>query len=104
MADQSLFKRLSQPRSELLAATVNAHTGEVVKRLFGEFHKRSIKITDSQVALYGNNNDTKPLKQWVRNRMREIWRFTDPANWKITLSEKMIADIGSRRVQDLKNG
>ena len=67
---------MSQPRAELFAAAINTHTGEVARKSFGEFHKGSIKVTDSQVVLYWLHNDDKPLKQWVRNRIVDIPRFT----------------------------
>jgi hypothetical protein len=36
----------TQPRGELLAALLNSHTGEVVKRAFGDLHKKSTKLGD----------------------------------------------------------
>ena len=36
----------SQPRVELMAATVNVHAGSVVKRSLGKFYQSSLKITD----------------------------------------------------------
>ena len=41
---------LRQPRAELLAATLNTHTGETVKRAFQDNHKGSVKLSDSQVC------------------------------------------------------
>ena len=35
---------LCQPRTELLPATLNAHTGEIVKRDFQDNHKESVKL------------------------------------------------------------
>ena len=43
---------MTLPRSELLAATLNAHMGEVVKRSFYQNHKKHFKLTDSQITLY----------------------------------------------------
>ena len=63
---------LSQPRAELVAATLNTHTGETVKRAFQYNHKGSVKLSDSQVTLHWINNQKKPLKQWVRNMVVEI--------------------------------
>ena len=73
---------MSQPRAELFAAVLNAHTGEVVKRSLGKYHQSSTKLTDSQIALHWISNSDKPLKQWVRNRVIEIRRFTIPEEWK----------------------
>ena len=36
---------LSQPRAELFAAAMNAHTGETVRRALQENHKRKMKLT-----------------------------------------------------------
>ena len=41
---------LSQPRAKLLAATMNAHTGEIVRGALQENHKGKMKLTDSQVV------------------------------------------------------
>ena len=46
----------SQPTAELLAATLNIHTGEIVKRDFQDNQKGSVKLSDSQVTLHWINN------------------------------------------------
>ena len=94
---------MTQPRAELFAATVNAHTGEVVRRSFGKYWTDSIKLTDSQISLYWIHNDKKPLSQWVRNRVVEIRRFTDPDDWKYVKSADMIADVGTRKGASLND-
>ena len=48
---------LGQPRAELLAATLNTHTGETVKRTFQDNHKGSVKPSDSQATLHWINNN-----------------------------------------------
>ena len=88
---------MTLPRAELLAATLNAHKGEVVKRSFYQNHKKHFKLTDSQITLYWIHSNQKPLKQWVRNRVIEIRRFTKPDNWMFVQSKNMIADIGTRK-------
>ena len=88
---------MTVPRAELLAANLNAHTGEVIKRSFGKFHKSSVKLTDSQVTMHWINNENLPLKQWVRNRVVEILRFTDQIQWRYITTSEMPADIGTRR-------
>jgi len=87
---------MSMPRAELYAALINAHTGEIIRRSFHDWHKHSIKFTDSQIALHWINNDQKPLKQWVRNRVIEILRFTSKDQWHYIQSKNMMADIGTR--------
>ena len=88
---------MSQPRAELLAALTNSYTGKVVRRSFKNFHQSAIKFTDSQICLYWITNDQKPLKQWVRNRVIEIQRFTSQDQWFYIQSKDMIADLGTRR-------
>ena len=92
---------ITQPRAELYAATVCTHTGEVVKRACRRFHEHHVKITDSQVTLYWIHNSNKPLKQFVRNRVNEIRRFTNPDCWRYAKSTDMIADLGTRPVYDI---
>ena len=88
---------MSQPRAELFAAVLNAHTGEVVKRSLGKYHQSYKKLTDSQIALHWVSSSNKPLKQWARNRVIEIRRFTLPEQWKYVRSKDMIADLGTRK-------
>ena len=38
---------LTQPRAELCAATMNTHTGEIVRRAFQSSHKERVKLCDS---------------------------------------------------------
>ena len=58
---------LSQPRGELFAANMNAHTGEVVRRSLRKHHRGSLKLTDSQIVLHWISNKELLLKEWVRN-------------------------------------
>ena len=57
---------LSQPRPELLAATMNVHV-------------RKIKITDSKMVLQWISRNQKPVKQWIQSRVVEILRLTEPS-------------------------
>ena len=41
------------------------------------------------------------MKQWVRNRVVEISRFTQSKDWMFVGSEDMIADICTPHVSDL---
>ena len=87
----------TQPRCEMVAALLNTHTGEVVKRAFGTRHKIQIKLSDSEIVLYWLRNENKPLKTWVHNRIIEIRRFTEINDWYHVEGKKMIADIGTRK-------
>ena len=101
---QLVFARLklieegtTQPRAELIAAMLNAHTGEVVRRAFGKFHKKTVKVGDSQIVLHWIYNHHKALKQWVRTRVIEICRFTERSQWYYIESKRLIADLGTRK-------
>ena len=88
--DQSL------PRSELSAAVLSTHTGEVVRKSFKQNHKTH-KFTDWEIVLYWICNENRPMKDgWVRNRIIEIRRFTEPNDWKYINTVNMMADIGTR--------
>ena len=95
-----LPENTTQPRGELSAAVLNAHTGEVVRKAFKQNHT-AYKFTDSQIALHWVCNEKRPLKEWVRNRVIEILRFTVTSDWKYIKSSDMIADLGTRRNSSL---
>lgn len=96
-------KDMSLPRAELYAALTNAHTGEVVRRSFKDYHQSSLKFTDSQICLHWLSNDEKPLKLWTRNRVIETLRFTSKQQWYYVQSEDMAADIGTRKGATLED-
>ena len=87
---------MTMPRAELLAAVLNASTGNVVKLSVGKYFK-CIKLTDSQIVLHWISNSTLTMKQWVRNRIIEINRLTAPDDWRYVKSSDMIADLGNRK-------
>ena len=94
---------MSIPRAELLAANLNAHTGEVVKRALSKFNLSTEKFTDSLVTMHWLHNQELQLKQWTRNRVVEILRFTDASRWKYVRSNDMPADIGTRQGSTIKD-
>jgi len=96
-------KELSLPRAELYASLMNAHTGEVIRRSFKSYFRSATKFTDSQITLYWITNEQKTLKQWVRNRVIEINRFTTKQQWFYIRSKDMVADIGTRRGATLED-
>ena len=98
-----LPSQMSQPRAELFAAVLNTHTGEVVRRALQSSFKRAIKLTDSQIVLHWINNDDIILKQWVRNRVVDIRRFTDPSDWQYINTKYMLADIATRKGATLED-
>ena len=91
------------PRAELVAAVLNASTGHIVRRSLQKFHKRAWKVTDSQVALHWINCTNSALKMWVRNRVVEIRRLSEPSEWYYVKSENMIADLGTRKGANIED-
>ena len=87
---------MTQPRAELYAVLINTHAGEVVRGAFGQYHKNAFKFTDSQIVLHWISNENRSLKQWVRNKIIKIKRFTDPDQWRYIRTSNMIADLGTR--------
>ena len=79
------------------------HTGEVVRRSFQKLHQNSIKFSDSQIVLYWINNEDRPIKQWAKNSVVEIRRFSNVSQWNYINTSEMIADIGTGRRIKLKD-
>ena len=92
-----IIHNMTIPRAELIAAVLNASTGHVVRTSLKDYHKNSIHVTDSQVALMWINSTKTALKPFVRHRVGEVKRLTIPENWYFTGSENNIADLGTRR-------
>ena len=94
---------MTQPRAELYAAMLNAHSGEIVKRALYKHHSSAVKLTDSQIVLHWVSNEERPLKQSTRNKVVEIRRFTNKQDWRYVESSDMLADKGTRRGCTLKD-
>ena len=113
-SSQMIFSRsklvpdgMSIPRAELLAAHLNATIGHIVKVALGDFHKGSIKLTDSQVALFWICNTENPLKQWTRNKVVDIARLAERRFWMYLRSADNVADMGTRKgfgISDISPG
>ena len=88
---------MTQPRAELLAASLNASTGHVVKTALGDRHTNCVKLTDSQVALFWVDSIRSKLKMWVRNQNIQINRLAPRELWRYVKSRDMIADLGTRK-------
>ena len=76
---------------------MNAAKGYVVKKAFGQYHKKSIKLSDSTVALHWISSQFTLLKTLVRTRVVEINRLGDTSSWSYVDSKNMLADIGTRK-------
>ena len=88
---------MSVPRAELLAASLNASTGFVVKKAFGERHQSCLKLSDSEVALHWIGCPRTRLKTWARNRVIECNRLTNIEDWRKVDTKDNIADLGTRK-------
>ena len=96
-------KDMTLPRAELLAASINASTGLVVQRAFGDRFLKCLKLTDSQVALHWINCQRTKLKLWVRNRVIEVNRLSNVDDWRFVESNDNIADLGTRKGAKLED-
>ena len=86
------------PQAELLAAALNTHVTEVVKKSLKNLNiAKTVYVLDSEIALHWIGSKTKPLKPWVRNRVIEISRFTEISQWFHVESELNPADVGTRK-------
>ena len=91
----------TMPRAELIAATLNATTGHVVKMSLGKYHKSCLKLCDSQVVLHWIHSTKAELKLLVRNRVIEINRLTNKDDWRYIASQENSADLGTRRITNI---
>ena len=83
--------------------SINQYPYRRNRRAFGQHHTNAFKFTDSQIVLHWISNENQLLKQWVRNRIIEIKRFTDPDQWRYTHTSNTIADLGTRRGTTLED-
>ena len=60
-------------------------------------HTKTLKLTDSQVALYWICSKRTSLKTWVCNKVIEINRLCDSSSRRYVESSNMVADIGTRK-------
>ena len=96
-ARTKIISDLVIPRGELFAMVLTATTGHIVSLSLAKYLKSRICLTDSQIALYWINNTTSPLKPWVRNRVIEVNRLSNPKDWYHIDSKNNTADLGTRR-------
>ena len=84
------------PRAELIAATLNVHVTEIVKRSV-ENVCTATYVLDSEIVLHWICSVTKQLLPFVRNRVIEILRFTNSAQWFHLFSMLNPGDLGTRK-------
>ena len=89
----------SLPRAELIAATLNVHVTEIVKRSVENLRPVSscTFVLDSEIVLHWICSVTKQLLPFVRNRVIEVLRFTCPSQWYHVASNLNPADLGTRK-------
>lgn len=80
---------------------MNANTVEIVKRLVQSNHNKKLNLTNSQDVLNWTGKIQKTFRRWVRNRVVEIFRFTESSGWMFVCSQDLIAYLGTQRVDDL---
>ena len=85
------------PRAELIAATLNTHTVEIVKRSLKDRVIDTFYILNLEIALHWIGSQTKPLKPLVRNNVIEINRFTDIKQWFHLESGDNPVDVATRK-------
>ena len=73
---------ISIPRAELMVAALNATTGYIVGKALESRYIKTLKLTDSQVALHWICSKRTSLKTWVRNNVIEINRLCDSSSWR----------------------
>ena len=95
-AKSKLVRELTVPKGELRAAVLACHVAHTVKNNLGDLHKKTMYVTDSSIALFWINSDSRPLETSVRNCVIDIRRFSMPSQWYHVESALNIADLGTR--------
>ena len=96
------IKSVSIPRLELMAAVLGLRLAETVsEKLEIPLSQRTL-WTDSMDVIYWIQGHSRRLKPFVFNRVAEIQRKSDPAQWRHVPGEQNPADDATRGL-DLKN-
>jgi len=61
-----------------LFAVMNAYSVEIVRRSLNHFGRHLQSSLIGQITLHWIHFDNKALKQWVRNRLIKVRRFSNP--------------------------
>ena len=96
MSKSKLVTKLTVPKAELKACNMGCVLANLVVRDFGECVKRVIFATDSVIALYWMNCDSRPLQTSVRNMVIDIRRLCNVDDWLHIESALNPADIATR--------
>ena len=96
ISKSKLVTKLTIPKAELKACNMGCVLATLVKRDFGDCVKQVIFATDSVIALYWMNCDSRPLQTSVRNMVIDIRRLCNVDDWHHIESGLNPADIGTR--------
>lgn len=96
-AKSKLTKNTTIPKAELKGVVMGASVGHIVKKCLGILCKEVTYVTDSTIALYWINADSRPLETHVRNAVVEVRRLSDPEDWFHVESAENVADIATRK-------
>ncbi|XP_064646159.1 uncharacterized protein LOC135499344 [Lineus longissimus] len=84
------------PRLELLAAVEAVKIDQLLRRELDIQIKSTTFWTDSTLVLQFINNESKPLKTFVANRVTYIRSYTSPSQWRHVETDKNPGDDVSR--------
>ncbi len=96
MSKSKLVTKLTVPKAELKACNMGCVLASIVKRDFGDCIKRIIFVTDSVIAMYWMNCDSRPLQTSVRNMVIDIRRLCKIEDWRHIESSLNPADVATR--------
>ena len=96
-AKSKLTRNLTIPKGELKGVVMGASVGHIVRKCLGDLCKDITYVTDSSIALYWINADSRPLETHVRNAVVEVRRLSDPDSWFHVESAENVADVATRK-------
>ena len=102
----SPIKKITIPKLELTSASIACRLSEFLKSSFSDTELLSTFWSDSQIALFWINSEPEELVPYVRDRVREISKFSSPSDWYYVPSELNPADLMTKpgiSFLDLKN-
>ncbi|GBM62348.1 hypothetical protein AVEN_166844-1 [Araneus ventricosus] len=74
------LKSLTLPRHKLIAALLSAKLAKQVSSCL-KFDNNIYYWTDSLISYYWIRGDSSGFKPYVKNRVEEIQKFSDPNRW-----------------------
>merc|ERR1712079_695264 len=101
-----LKQKYTTPRSELVAAQLNARAGNYVADALTTvlgYKPKVYYFSDSEITLYRLKNQAETYKVWVANRLKAIQETTDVEDWKKVDTAENPADISSNKSVLFKN-